>query len=122
MFLRAQLDTKAFLRTGTSRKDVAGTGRTKKNTIVAASRAPQHVDSTALGRAVAALLGQARAGAGLSGSRASIAAASEWQWCDVVVVHGSEALDVGLLPPGRVGLRPAEAISVFVDAVPQVGG
>ena len=71
---------------------------------------------------MAALLGQARAGAGLSGSGAGIATTSEWQWCNVVIVHGSEALDVGLLKPERVGLSPAEAISVFVDAVPQVGG
>lgn len=121
LFPHAQLDTKSYLRQGTSRKHVAGTGRGKTPTTVAASLAPQRVDSTALGRAVAALLGQARAGAGLSGSGPGIAAASEWQWCDVVIVHGSEALDVGLLPPGRVGLGPSEAISVFVDAVPQVG-
>lgn len=57
----------------------------------------------------------------MSGSGADVAATSEWQWCNVVIVYGSEALDVGLLPPGRVGLGPAEAISVFVDTVPQVG-
>eukprot|EP00904_Undaria_pinnatifida_P009758 jgi/Undpi1/5912/HiC_scaffold_2.g01186.m1 len=113
----ALVDTKTYLKQGASPKHVAGTRRSKS---AASYRAPQHLDSTALGRAVASLLGQARAGAGLSGSGADVAATSEWQWCNVVIVYGSEALDVGLLPPGRVGLGPAEAISVFVDTVPQV--
>lgn len=85
---------------------------------------------------MAALLGQARAGVGLSvgtdgGTRAAAGQSgvaglgvhgAGWPWCDVVVVYGSEALDVELLPPRKFGLAPAEALSVFVDLVPQVCG
>lgn len=88
----------------------------------------------ALGRALTTLLGQARSGAGLSGVNtggsgaaagehgvADLRSAAEGQrLCDIVVVHGGEALDVELLQPGKFGLGPAEAVSVFIDLVPQV--
>lgn len=78
------------------------------------------------------LLGQARSGVGLSGVNigGSGAAAGEHdvagvrvggrKRCDIVVVHGCEALDIELLQSGKFGLGPAEAVSVFVDLVPQV--
>ena len=94
----------------------------------------QHLDSVALGGAISTLIGQARSGAGLSGvnNGGNGAAAGEhdvagltWaaggrQRCDIVVVHGRDALDTELLRPGKLGLGPAEAVSVFVDLVPQV--
>lgn len=85
---------------------------------------------------MATLLGQARAGIGFSavtngGSRAAAGGAgiagpgtpaAAWPSFDVVVVYGCDALDVELLPPGGFGLASAEALSVFVDLVPQVCG
>lgn len=85
---------------------------------------------------MATLLGQARAGVGLSavengGSRAAAGGASiaglgapapAWPSCDVVVVYGCEVLDAELLPPGGFDLAPSETLSVFVDLVPQVCG
>ncbi|CAM9767830.1 unnamed protein product [Hapterophycus canaliculatus] len=114
------LDTKNFLRPGT------GVGQGQPTVNPAAPFSRQQLDSTALGRAIAALLGQARVrdgvpgitnGGGRSGSGAG---ADTRQWCDVVVVFGCEMLDLELLPPADFGLGPTEAMSVFVDILPQV--
>lgn len=83
----------------------------------------QTLDSSSLRKAVAALLGQARARAGLLGMSNGGGGSSPsagWHWSDLVIVHGSEALDVDLLPPRGFGLSDSEAISVFVDNIPQV--
>lgn len=108
----------------------------QRDAIYSSSPAASHknLDSVALGRAVATLLVRSRCGAGLFGvgnggdgaaggdhGAAGLGAATEGrQWCDIVVVHGCEALDIEFLPPGKLGLAPAEAVSVFVDLVPQV--
>lgn len=120
-----QVDTKAYPRHGTPSTHSADIGRSRAAGNPSSARKHQHLDSAALGRAVAALLGQARAGAGMLEGEAEAggeddSAAAAWKWCDVVIVHGCEALDVDLLPPRRVGLGPTEAILVFVDTVPQV--
>lgn len=122
----AQVNTKTFVqqRTHSAHPTVIGRGRAPVAGNVPELRAcPQTLDSSALRRAVAALLGQARAGAGLLGMSNGGGGSSPsagWHWSDVVIVHGSEALDVDLLPPRGFGLGDSEAISVFVDNIPQV--
>lgn len=128
-FPHSQLDTKTYLGPGALLTQVTRAGRSHVASNPEEFPSQQLLDSAALRRAVAALLGQARAGAGflgMSGSGrkvgggAGTTAAAAWQWCDVVIVHGSQALDVDLLPPGAFGLGPAEALSAYVDTVPQV--
>lgn len=129
LYRYAQLDTGKYLSDGAS--PVAAEVDHRES--ISSSSPPashQRLDSVALGRAVTALLGQARSGAGLSdvndgGSRGVAGehgvAGLERSRCDIVVVHGCEALDIELLLPGKFGLGPAEAVSVFIDLVPQVG-
>lgn len=91
---------------------------------------PSQVDALALARVLATLTIQARAGtdslrvnagriADINGGVVGVTPAC--QGCDVVIAHGSEALDNDLLSPESFGLSPTEVLSVFVDAVPQVG-
>lgn len=121
----AQVDTKTFVhqRTHPTHPAVMGRGRAPAAGNVPELRScPQTLDSSALRRDVAARLGQARAGAGLLGmSNGGGGSSPGAGWSDVVIVHGSEALDVDLLPPRGFGLGDSEAISVFVDNIPQVG-
>lgn len=92
----------------------------------------QQLDSAALGRVVAALLGQDQDGGGFlsannDGGRAASdgntvagAGATSREWYDIVVVDGCNAFDAEILTMGAIGLSPARAIKVFVDVVPQV--
>lgn len=132
----SQLDTGNFLWDRTSQGHVAA--EVGHRGLISCSPPPtshQHNDSVALGGALVALLKEARSGASLSdvnrgGSRAAagdhgatgLGAAAEGRQksCDIVVVHGCEPLDNELLPPDKFGLGPAEAVSVFIDLVPQV--
>lgn len=55
-----------------------------------------------------------------AGRAAGVGVAPACQGCDLVIVHGSEALDTDILSPEGFGLSPTEVLSVFVDTVPQV--
>lgn len=128
----AQLDTGKYPWNGAPQDQVAEQVDPISNSSPPVSH--RRLDSVALGRAIGSLLEQARSGAGLSGANSggNGAAAGEhdvagltWamggrQRCDIVVVHGYGALDIELLQPGKFALGPAEAVSVFVDLVPQV--
>lgn len=46
---------------------------------------------------------------------------SEIERCDTVIVHGSEALDVDLIPSGVLDLSLGGVFFVFVNTSPQVG-
>lgn len=116
-----QLDTETFMNQATTQTRILSPGQACTGGTPMSS---PHLDSPALSSALAALLGQARASGGLQGlgggTRAGETGAAMRQWCDVVIIHGSQALDLAALSPEGFGLSQAEAMSVFVDTVPQV--
>lgn len=101
-------------------------GQSRPHASSSASVSIQQLDSAALGSVVAALLGQDQDGGGFpSGNnnggtaesdRSAVAGAraTSREWYDIVIVHGCSAATE------EIGLRPAKAIKVFVDVVPQV--
>ncbi|CAN0424172.1 unnamed protein product [Ectocarpus sp. 12 AP-2014] len=107
-------------------------GQSQPHASTSASVSNQQLDSGALGRVVAALLGQDQDGGGFpsgtnngggavsDGNAVAGARATLRGWHDIVVVHGCSALDAELLSMEDIGLRPAKALNVFVDVVPQV--
>ncbi|CAB1109387.1 unnamed protein product [Ectocarpus sp. CCAP 1310/34] len=107
-------------------------GQSQPHASSSASVSNQQLDLAALGRVVAALLGQDQDGGGFSsgnnsgglavsdGNAVAGARATSRGWHDIVVVHGCSALDADLLSMEDIDLRPAKAIKVFVDVVPQV--
>ncbi|CAM9687376.1 unnamed protein product [Ectocarpus sp. 8 AP-2014] len=107
-------------------------GQSQPHASSSASVSNQQLDSAALGRVVAALLGKDQDGGGFpsgnnngggavsDGNAVAGARATSREWHDIVVVHGCSALDAELLSMEDIGLRPAKAIKVFVDVVPQV--
>ncbi|CAM9556352.1 unnamed protein product [Ectocarpus sp. 8 AP-2014] len=107
-------------------------GQSQPHASSSASVSNQQLDSAALGRVVAALLGKDQDGGGFprgnnngggavsDGNAVAGARATSRGWHDIVVVHGCSALDAELLSMEDIGLRPAKAIKVFVGVVPQV--
>lgn len=121
----AQVDASNYVNQAASTTQAPGTLNTPAG--VATTSPPQHCDAAALAHDLAGFLGKARAGIespGLStsdtiGENGATTGAS-CHWCDVVLVHGSEALDPDLLHPEGFALGPAGALSVFVHTTPQV--
>lgn len=117
----SQLDIKKYLRQGVSPTYDAST---RRNHSTSAAVSSSQVDASVLTRTLAALMIQARAETDSLrvdvGRAAGVGVAPACQGCDLVIVHGSEALDTDLLSPEGFGLSPTEVLSVFVDTVPQV--
>ncbi|CAM9841068.1 unnamed protein product [Ectocarpus fasciculatus] len=129
----AVVNTQNYRRPETSEaRAEADMGQNQPHASSSASVSNQQLDSAALGRVVAALLGQDQDGGGFpsannNGGRAASdgnavawARATSREWYDIVIVHGCNALDAELLSMGEIGLSPAKAVKVFIDVVPQV--
>lgn len=117
----SQVDIKTYLRQGALPTYNASTRRYHSTSAVGYS---SQVDASVLTRALAVLMIQARAeteSLRVDAERAAgVGLAPACQGCDLVIVHGSEALNTDILSPGGLGLNPTEVLSVFVDTVPQV--